>query len=65
MAIDHDTRVTIVCLFRIEGWPVGTIARELGLHHSTVTRAPGCMGRVHSSGGSDPNRRTSGRNRAK
>ena len=39
MTIDDDTRATIVRLFRIEGWPVGTIARELGLHHSTVTRA--------------------------
>ena len=38
MTIDDDTRATIVRLFRIEGWPVGTIARELGLHHSTVTR---------------------------
>ena len=34
MTIDHDTRATIVRLFRIEGWPVGTIARELGLNRT-------------------------------
>ncbi len=39
MAIDEDTRATIVRLSRAEGWPVGTIARHLGVHHGTVTRA--------------------------
>ena len=39
MAIDEATRAEILRLFRVEGWPVGTIARQLGLHHSTVTRA--------------------------
>ena len=39
MAIDEETRATIVRLSRAEGWPVGTIARHLGLHHGTVTRA--------------------------
>lgn len=39
MAIDEETRATIVRLSRAEGWPVGTIARHLGVHHGTVTRA--------------------------
>ena len=39
MAIDEEMRATIVRLSRAEGWPVGTIARHLGIHHSTVTRA--------------------------
>ncbi len=28
----------IIRLFIVEGWKVGTIARHLGMHHSTVTR---------------------------
>ena len=39
MAIDAETRATIVRLSRAEGWTVGAIARHLGLHHGTVTRA--------------------------
>ncbi len=39
MAIDEDVRAEIVRLSRAEGWPVGTIARHLGVHHSTVTRS--------------------------
>ncbi len=39
MAIDEEMRSTIVRLSRAEGWPVGTIARHLGVHHGTVTRA--------------------------
>ena len=39
MAIDEETRATIVRLSRAEGWSVGTIARYCGVHHSTVTRA--------------------------
>ncbi len=39
MAIDEEMRATIVRLSRAEGWSVGTIARHLGLHHGTVTRA--------------------------
>ena len=39
MAIDEETRATIVRLSRAEGWPVGTIARHCGVHHGTVTRA--------------------------
>ena len=38
MAIDEDTRATIVRLHRAEGWTVGAIARHCGVHHSTVTR---------------------------
>ncbi len=44
MAIDEDMRATIVRLSRAEGWPVGTIARHLGIHHSTVTRAVRAQG---------------------
>ena len=39
MAIDGETRARIVLLSRAEGWPVGAIARHLGVHHGTVTRA--------------------------
>lgn len=39
MAIDQQTRSEILRLHRAEGWPVGTIARHLGIHHSTVKRA--------------------------
>ena len=39
MAIDQQTRSEILRLSRAEGWPVGTIARHLGIHHGTVTRA--------------------------
>ena len=45
MAIDEETRATIVRLSRAEGWPVGTIARHLGVHHGTVTRALRAAGR--------------------
>ena len=44
MAIDEEMRATIARLSRAEGWPVGTIARHLGIHHSTVTRALGARG---------------------
>ncbi len=39
MAIDKETRATIRRLSRADGLPVGTIARHLGIHHSTVKRA--------------------------
>ena len=45
MAIDEDARAAIVRLSRAEGWPVGTIAGHLGVHHSTVTRALRAAGR--------------------
>lgn len=38
MAIDEDTRATIVRLHWAKGWWVGAIARHCGVHHSTVTR---------------------------
>lgn len=37
--INAETEARIVRLFFAERWPVGTIARQLGLHHSTVRRA--------------------------
>ena len=39
MTIPEAVAAEIVRLAVVEGWPVGTIARHLGLHHSTVTRA--------------------------
>ncbi len=37
--IDEETRATIRHLFYAEHWKIGTIARELGLHPETVSRA--------------------------
>lgn len=37
--IDRETVARIRHLHHAEGWPVGTIAAELGLHHETVERA--------------------------
>jgi transposase len=37
--IDLETVTRIRHLHHAEGWPVGTIAAELGLHHETVERA--------------------------
>jgi transposase len=37
--IDAETVTRIRHLHHAEGWPVGTIAAELGLHHDTVERA--------------------------
>ena len=36
--IDERTRAEILRLYHAEGWPVGTIAVELGVHHETVAR---------------------------
>ena len=36
---DLETRAMIRRLYEVENWKVGTIARELGIHHSTVKRA--------------------------
>jgi transposase len=33
-----EAAAEIVRLFTVEGWKVGTTARHLGMHHSTVTR---------------------------
>lgn len=37
--ISAEQAATILRLYHAEKWPVGTIARELGLHHGTVRRA--------------------------
>ena len=37
--IRAEVSAEIVRLHMVEGWKVGTIARHLGVHHSTVTRA--------------------------
>lgn len=37
--IDAETVAHIRHLHHAEGWPVGTIAAQLGLHHETVERA--------------------------
>ncbi len=37
--IDKETRARIRHLFYAEHWKIGTIARQLGLHHDTVHRA--------------------------
>ncbi len=39
--IDEQTRARIRRLHYAEHWPIGTIARELDLHHDTVRRALG------------------------
>lgn len=38
MVIDKQTEAEIIRLFHAEGWRQGTIARQLGVHHSTVSR---------------------------
>ena len=39
MAIAPELRAQILRLFQAERWRVGTIARQLGVHHSTVLAA--------------------------
>ena len=38
MSIDPHREAQILRLFHAEKWPVGTIARQLGIHHTTVRR---------------------------
>ena len=38
MAIDKQTRAEILRLIFAEKWKIGTIARQLGVHHNTVDR---------------------------
>lgn len=38
MSINPEMEAEIVRLFHAEGWRQGTIARQLGIHHSTVRR---------------------------
>jgi hypothetical protein len=42
--IPKDTEAEIVRLFHGEKWPVGTIASQLGVHHTTVQRVLGKSG---------------------
>lgn len=38
MSIDAEIKAEILRLYHVENWPRGTIARQLRIHHSTVTR---------------------------
>ena len=38
MTIDKETSTEILRLYHAEKWRIGTIARQLGVHHSTVRR---------------------------
>ena len=38
MTVDKETSTEILRLYHAEKWKIGTIARQLGLHHSTVRR---------------------------
>jgi transposase len=42
--ITSELEARIRRLFEVEGWPVGTIARELRVHHSVVRRVLGTSG---------------------
>ena len=44
MAIDQQTRAEILRLYFAEKWRIGTIARQLGVHHGTVERAVAAAG---------------------
>jgi len=38
VSIDAQIRADILRLHHIEKWPIGTIARQLRVHHSSVSR---------------------------
>ena len=38
MAISKELEAKILRYFHVEKWRVGTIARQLGIHHGTVDR---------------------------
>ena len=38
MTIDRETRTEVLRLYHAEKWKIGTIARQLGVHHGTVRR---------------------------
>jgi transposase len=38
VALSAEVRAAVLRLYHAEKWPVGTIASELGIHHSAVTR---------------------------
>src|SRR5258706_15985319 len=42
--ISKETEAEIVRLYHGEKWPVGTIATQLGVHHTTVQRVLGQIG---------------------
>jgi transposase len=42
--ISKDTEAEILRLYHGEKWPVGTVAKQLGLHHTTVQRVLGQTG---------------------
>ena len=44
MAIDDKTRAEILRLYYAEKWKIGTIARQLRVHHSTVDRVLAAAG---------------------
>jgi len=44
VAIPDELRAQILRYFHVERWRVGTIARQLGVHHSTVERVLGQAG---------------------
>ena len=46
MKIRNEREAEFLRLHRVEGWPVGTIARELGVHASCVRRVLGQAGEV-------------------
>src|SRR5690606_12093744 len=38
LMINKELEAQILRLFHAEGWPIGTIAKQVGVHHSTVRR---------------------------
>ena len=38
--ISRELEAEILRLYHAEHWPVGTLARQLGIHHDTVRRVP-------------------------
>ena len=44
MAVDDELRAQILRYHFVEHWRVGTIASQLGVHHSTVERVLGEAG---------------------
>ena len=44
MAIDDELKAQILRYHFVEHWRVGTIASQLGVHHSTVERVLGAAG---------------------
>ena len=44
LMIAPDVKAKILRLHHVEQWPLGTIARHLGLHHTTVRRVLVCAG---------------------